>query len=158
MVVTLMQYHTKGLWINWQLIMDNGELRRSGEVTNKNYQLRILVFCGCRYSHFSGNSSAFQAGVGSGVIVRRSVTCGYESCCLSGKGEAVNWRIWLRWISVFQDVFWLEKPNFHNRRIHSAGWISIGNLPERQNLRYSYPPLPHESFRVAKTLNQHHSL
>jgi hypothetical protein len=65
--------------------MDNGELRRSGEVTNKNYQLRILVFCGCRYSHFSGNSSAFQAGVGSGVIVRRSVTCGYESCCLSGK-------------------------------------------------------------------------
>ena len=41
--------------------MDNGELRRSGEVTNKNYQLRILVFRGCRYSHFSGNGSAFQA-------------------------------------------------------------------------------------------------
>ena len=129
-----MQYHTKGLWINWQLIMDNGELRRSGEVTNKNYQLRILVFCGCRYSHFSGNSSAFQAGVGSGVIVRRSVTCGYESCCLSGKvfylfclrvvtydyggyylsgkGRVENWRSRLRWVFVFEDVFGLESRNF----------------------------------------------
>ena len=26
-------------------------------------------------------------------------------------------------ISVFQDVFRLEKPNFHNRRIYSAAWI-----------------------------------
>jgi hypothetical protein len=28
--------------------------------------------------------------------------------------------------------FWLEKPNFHNRRIYSAAWIVVRNLPGRQ--------------------------
>jgi hypothetical protein len=37
--------------------------------------------------------------------------------------------------------FWLGKPNFHNRRIHSAARINIGNLPGRQNIRYSYVTL-----------------
>jgi hypothetical protein len=32
--------------------------------------------------------------------------------------------------------FWLGKPNFHNRRIHSAVRINIGNLPGRQNFSY----------------------
>jgi len=39
----------------------------------------------------------------------------------------------MRWISVFEDVFWLGKPKFHNRRMNSAARISIKNLPERQN-------------------------
>ena len=34
------------------------------------------------------NGSAFQAEGGSGVFVRRSLTCGYEGCCFSGKGES----------------------------------------------------------------------
>ena len=38
----------------------------------------------------------------------------------------MNWRLPLR------RYFWLEKPNFHNRRIYSAAWIVVGNLPERQ--------------------------
>ena len=82
-----------------------------------------------------------QRGGGSGVIVRRSATCGYESYCLSGKGGAVNWRPRLRWFFVFEDVFWLEKPYFHNSRIHSVARINIRNLPGRQNFRYSYVTL-----------------
>jgi hypothetical protein len=30
--------------------------------------------------------------------------------------------------------FWLEKPNFHNRRIYSAAWIVVRNLPGRQKI------------------------
>ncbi len=47
-----------------------------------------------------------------------------------------------RWIENFdcdgyfciRGCFWLEKPNFHNRRIYSAAWILVGNLPGRQYL------------------------
>ena len=63
-------------------------------------------------------------------------TSNWKCYYLSGKGGAVNWRPRLWWIFVFEYVFWLGKPNFHNRRIHSAGLINIGNLPGRQNFSY----------------------
>ncbi len=107
------------------------------EVRNGNLEFNLVCFFTVHILlHSSSMALPFKQG-GSSVIVRRSDTCGYESYCLSGKGKAVNGRPRLRWIFVFDDVFWLGKPNFHNRRIHSAGLINIGNLPGRQNIRYS---------------------
>ena len=40
------------------------------------------------------------------------VTCGYEGYCLSGKSEPVNWRLPLRWISVFEGIFGLKSRIF----------------------------------------------
>ena len=46
--------------------------------------------------------------------------------------------------------FWLEKPNFHNRRIHSAARISVRNLPERQN----YDLMDNVQLRIEKEVKK----
>ena len=123
-----------------------------------NYEFNLVCFSPVQIFSLQRRWFCLSGRRGSGVIVRRSTTCGYEGYCLSGKffycfwlqvvtycysgkGGAVDWRPRLRWISAFEDVFWLGKPNFHNRRIHSAGLINIGNLLGRQNIRYSYVTL-----------------
>jgi len=65
-----------------------------------------------------------------------------------------------RWIENFdrdgyfciRECFWLEKPDFHNRRIHSAAWIVVGNLPERQHF---YLPRRHKDAKSASSLEVH---
>ena len=102
---------------------------------------------------YNGKSSAFQAAYGCCIFVRRSSTCGYEGYCLSGKSKPVNWRLRLRWIFLcIRGCFWLEKPNFHNRRIYSAAWIVVGNLPERQ---YFYLPRRLKDAKLASSSEYH---
>jgi hypothetical protein len=53
----------------------------------------------------------------------------------------VNWKF-----------FGLEKPDFHNRRIYSAAWIVVGNLPERQ---YFYSPRRRKDAKLASSSEYH---
>jgi hypothetical protein len=43
----------------------------------------------------------------------------------------------MRWISVFEDVFWLGKPKFHNRRMNSAARISRGEV-RNENYEFQF--------------------
>ena len=69
------------------------------------------------------------------------MTCGYEGYCLSGNSEPVNWKF-----------FGLEKPDFHNRRIYSAAWIVVRNLPGRQ---YIYLPRRRKDAKSASSSEYH---
>ena len=98
------------------------------------YEFWVLSFYfrWCRYSSVQLQWFCLSGSNGRDVFVLRSATCGYEGYCLSGKMS--------QWIEGFhcdgyfciRGCFWLEKPNFHNRRIYSAAWIVVRNLPERQ--------------------------
>jgi hypothetical protein len=77
----------------------------------------VCSFCRRGYSSVQLQWFCLSGRNGSDAFVRRSVTCGYEGYCLSGKGSLI---VEGRRHIVFQNVFWLEKPNFHNRRIYSA--------------------------------------
>ena len=62
------------------------------------YQLRITIlfesFTGAGIIRCGGDDSAFQAASVCCVFVRRSMTRGYEGCCLSGKGEeSGKWKV-----------------------------------------------------------------
>jgi hypothetical protein len=99
------------------------------EILNYEFSFCLFFFAGVDIRLFNCSSSAFQAAYVCCIFVRRSATCGYEGYCLSGKGSLI---VEGRRPIVFQNVFWLEKPNFHNRRIYSAARIAVRNLPERQ--------------------------
>jgi hypothetical protein len=60
------------------------------EILNYEFSFCWFIFAGEDIYQCSDNSSAFQAAYVSCIFVRRSVTCGYEGYCLSGKSEPVN--------------------------------------------------------------------
>jgi hypothetical protein len=54
--------------------------------SNNEFPFGLVVFADADIYRCSNNRSAFQAAYGCCIFVRRSVTCGYEGYCLSGKG------------------------------------------------------------------------
>jgi hypothetical protein len=102
---------------NWQLIIENLRKKwRSRKWRNKNFKLRIFVlfvfFCRHGYSSVQVQEFCLSGRDCREVFVRRSVPCGYECYCLSGKSEPVNWKLLLRWIFVFEGIFGLKSRIF----------------------------------------------
>ena len=92
-----------------------------GTCGNGNYELQVpnnefpfgwVVFCRRRYLSMQRQSFCLSGSNCSDVFVRRSVTCGYQGYCLSGKSKPVNRKLRLRWISVFEGVFGLKSRIF----------------------------------------------
>jgi len=108
-------------------------------ILNYEFSFCLFAFCQYRYSSVQLQWFCLSGRDCCDAFVRRSHTCGYEGYCLSGKSEQVNWKF-----------FGLEKPNFHNRRIHSAAWIVVRNLPERQ---YFYLPRRHKDAKSSDYRN-----
>jgi len=139
--------------------MDNWELTRNREmgsreirILNYEFSFCLFFFCRCEYS-----------------FVQR------QEFCLSGsiwllylRPQVIDLRLW-RLLPFRQKhanelkastamgfcirrYFWLEKPDFHNRRIHSAAWIVVRNLPGRQ---YFYSPRRRNDAKSASPSEYH---
>ena len=100
---------------------------REIRILNYEFSFCLFFFCRCGYSFVQLQWFCLSGRDCRGVFVRRSVTCGYEGYCLSGKSETVNWRLPLR------RCFWLEKPNFHKELLVT----NYGELSNREIMHYT---------------------
>jgi hypothetical protein len=118
---------------NWELTRNREMGSREIRILNYEFSFCLFAFRRHGYSFVQLQWFCLSGSNGRDVFVRRSWPAVMKVIAFQAKV--------CRWIenfdcdgyfSVFKDVFWLEKPNFHNRRIYSAAWIVVRNLPGRQ--------------------------
>jgi hypothetical protein len=101
---------------NWELTRNREMGSREIRISNYKFSFCLFFFCRRRYSAMQRQSFCLSGRNGSDAFVRRSVTCGYEGYCLSGKSKPENWKLRPWWIflysSVFEGVFGLKSRIF----------------------------------------------
>ena len=63
---------------------------REMRILNYEFSFCLFFFCRCGYSFVQRQEFCLSGSNGRDVFIRRSMTCGYEGYCLSGKSETVN--------------------------------------------------------------------